>query len=262
MSTPIGEEVGTYIDVDQFVTGKSVDTCGFMAILLNHFARQKGQAYGTTVEVLQASQVTWYTNYDGPDVSTNHNGMTNAQLYKMIVGIGNHYQNLYPDGGVQKAKLVEEIKYWIGDGYPVLIAIAESTVYDVGLGGCPYKWNTTGLSHIITVTGVAKSGNFLVRDTANVGRQGPREYLADRLELYEATVFVPTWLPRPYSAFDMYPPTMKLPVAVPVPVPAKPTEPALTLQDVIDSLEAMDSSLQVFISNIKTRGAKSLHTPL
>lgn len=257
--TPLGEEVASYIDVDQFVTGKSVDTCGFIAVLLNHFARQIGQAYGTTVDVLQAMQAMWYSKFDGPDVASNHNGMTNGQLYQMIVDIGNHYQNLYPDGGVDKAKLATEIKYWIGDGYPVLVAVSESSVYDVGVGGTPYKWNTVGLSHIITITGTTKNGNFLVRDTANVGRSGPREYLADRLDFYEATVFVPTWMPRPYNAFEMYPPTMKMPIVAPVP---KPAEPALTLQDIITSLEAVDSSLQVFITNIKTRGAKNLLTPL
>jgi len=259
MATPIGEEVAVYIDVDQFVKNRSVDTCGFITVLLNHFARQKGQAYGTTVDVLQAMQAMWYGKFDGPDVPTNHNGMTNGQLFQTIVDVGNHYQNLYPLGGVQQKSLVNEIKYWVANEYPVIVAIAEATVFDVGAGGCPYNWNTVGLSHIITITGVSKAGNFLVRDTANVGRTGPREYVADRLDLYEATVFVPTWLPRPYSAYEMLEP--KPTVKMPVVSPPKPTEPALTLQDIITSLEDVDSSLQVFIANIKAR-AKNLTTPL
>lgn len=247
MSIPVGFEVATFIDVDQFIKDHSVDTCGFITVLLNHFAAPRGKPYPVTPAVLQSMQAIWYAKFDGPDTASNHNGMTNAQLYTMIVEIGNHYQNLYPDGGVSPANLKAGIKYWIGNGYPVIVAIEEESVTDVALGYNPYNWNTAGLSHIITVTGVAKSGNLLIRDTANVGRPGPREYDLAKLHIIEATVFVPEWLPRPYSAFEVAKPqpTQQVPVVAPVAIPT------LTMNDIATALSEIDSALQKVIAAIK-----------
>ncbi len=220
-----GQEVGEYIDFDQF--GLSQDTCGFASVILNHFASEHGTPYGASVGTLQTLQKLWYTRFDGADVASNHDGMTLAQLYKLIVDLGNHYQNLYPDGGVPLDKLKEELAFWIANGYPVIIAILEDSVFDVGLGGKPYSWNTSGLSHIITVTGIADNGNVLVRDTANVGRPGPREYDLDKLAFFEptgATVFVPHWQKRPYNAWFVDAPQPTQIVPIPAPVTPAPQE--------------------------------------
>ncbi len=248
MSIPIGEEVATYVDFDQFMSGRSQDTCGFATVILNHFAAQKGKPYGASTAMLQSMQAIWYSKFDGPDVATNHNGMKLSQLYTLIKDVGNHYQNLYPDGGVQAAQVKDGIKYWSSNGYPVIIAIEEESVTDVALGKCPYDWNTSGLSHIITVTGVAKSGNLLVRDTANVGRPGPREYDVAKLSIISATVFVPEWLPRPYSAFATDGPTLRVPIVAPVPVPVAP--PTSSIADIIAALEQIDSAILKIIAAI------------
>jgi len=195
---PVGQEVATYIDFDQFIPGQSVDTCGFAASVLNHYATEVGQPYSASVAQVAAVAAQYYTNYDGPDVPGNNNGMSLEQLGEMIVQLGNHFQNLYPLGGISDPK--GAFAGWIAAGYPVIIAITEDSVYDAGIGGKPYAWNTSGYNHIITVTGMATSGNILVRDTANVGRAGPREYDLSRLVIISATVFVPSWLPRPSGA--------------------------------------------------------------
>ena len=73
------------------------------------------------------------------------------------------------------------------------------------------------LTHIITATGVADGGmDFLVRDTANVGRPCPRTYAQEPLSIISATVFVPSWLPRPLSATK------------PAPLPEPPPSPPVT----------------------------------
>lgn len=225
---PIGEEIATYVDVDQFVTGLSQDTCGFITVILNHYATERGKPYGASQETLQAMQKIWYTKFDGPDVTSNHNGMTDPKLYQLVVDLGNHYQNLYPNGGVPLDKLKQEIPYWISNGYPVIVAIAESSVHDMEINGSPYDWNTNGLSHIITITGITKDGNVLVRDTANVDRAGPREYDLAKLELYEATVFVPHWLHQPFDAYNVDTPTQHVPSVPPTP---KETIHMISIQD-------------------------------
>ncbi len=192
---PIGQEVASYVDFDQFIDGQSVDTCGFAAVILNHFATEHGKPYGASQSALIAAMQKYYTAYDGADIASNQNGMSLDQLFRLIVELGNHYQNLYPVGGIADPKAA--FSGWIAAGYPVIIAISEDSVFDVALGGKPYAWNTTGYNHIITVSGMARSGNVLVRDTANVNRAGPREYDLSKLMIISATVFVPGWLARP-----------------------------------------------------------------
>ncbi len=247
MSIAIGEEVATYVDFDQFLSGRSQDTCGFATVILNHFAAERGKPYGASASTLQSMQAIWYSKFDGADVASNHNGMTLGQLYTLIKDVGNHYQNLFPDGGVQAQHVKDGINYWSSNGYPVIIAIEEASVFDMQFGACPYDWNTTGLSHIITVTGVTKSGNVLVRDTANVGRPGPREYDLAKLSILSATVFVPGWLPRPYSAFVVDAPTQHIPVPIVAPVAA----PTPTNADIITALEQIDGAILKIIAAIK-----------
>ena len=248
---PVGQEVATYIDLDQFVAGRSVDTCGFATVVLNHYAGERGKPYGAPVAVLQQMQALYYSRFDGPDTPANHDGMTNAQLYQLIKDIGNHYQNLYPDGGVPLAKVKGELAYWIAQGYPVICAITESSVYDVELKGGPYAWNTGGLSHIITVTGMTASGNLLVRDTANVGRPGPREYHISPLVIYEATVFVPAWKARPYNAFNADSThTTQVPIPKKPPAPTPPA-PDAALAGIIAGLESAESALAAAIAKLK-----------
>lgn len=193
-------EVANFIDVDQFVKGRSLTTCGFCATRSCFGATQPGKAITDTPAKIERDTDAWYTEYDGPDVTANHNGMSLWQLYRLIVEKGGHFQ--------ATSLAMSVILAWVRLGYPVILAVTESSVLDVRVGGSPYHWDTAGLDHIIVATGVAASGNPLVRDSANVGRPGPREYVGTKLQLLSATVFVPTWLPRPAGALPPLPPPL------------------------------------------------------
>lgn len=223
MTIPNGQEVAQYVDVDQFQPGHSVDKCGFYAVWQNAYAAHPGVTApdGTEAKEIAQKADSSYAAYDGADISSNTKGMTLGQLYQLIVQSGHHFQNLYPDGplayGVQLGSF---IRYWLALGYPIVVAIDEATVTDMDLKKNPYGWNPlpNQYSHIITITGMQSNGvDYLCRDTANVDdsgiRPGPRRYAMTPLKIQSATVFVPSWLARPYDA------THQLPVA-PAPVPA------------------------------------------
>ncbi len=202
-------EVATYIDVDQFEYGQSVNECGYFAVALNVRATQIGKPYNGTAEDVDRFADYYYGKFDGANNPQNPYGMTLAQLYAMIVESGWHYQNLYPDGGVPMQNIKDMILFWLRLGYPVLIAVLESSVLDRGIGRCPYAWDTYGLSHIITATGIDPNGvDILVRDTANIGRPGPRSYAMTELDIISATVFVPEWRSRPINAWTPAPPKL------------------------------------------------------
>jgi hypothetical protein len=131
-----------------------------------------------------------------------------------------HYQATATDIAV--------VRQWVRCGYPVIIGVAETSVFDLGLMKNPYtSWKPAG-NHVILVTGVTAAGNLLVRDSANCEnlydpgslRPGPRAYKAVGLVLVSATVIVPgvpNWLPRP--AGPAPPTTAPEPIIVSPPPP-------------------------------------------
>jgi hypothetical protein len=199
--TPSGE-IANFVDVDQFVKGRSLMTCGFCATRCCFGATQPGHPVTDTPAKIEQDTDAWYREYNGPDVTSNQNGMSLWQLYRLIVGKGGHFQ--------ATSLAMSVILAWVKLGYPVILAVHESSVVDLAVGGNPYHWDTTGLNHIIVATGQSARDNPLVRDSANVGRSGPREYDGARLQLLSATIFVPTWLPRPAGALPPLPPPVVL----------------------------------------------------
>lgn len=200
-----GKEVASYVDESQFQAGHSQMKCGYYAIWQNHFAGQPGKpAAGSGADIEREADKS-YVKYDGADVPSNPRGMSLPQLYALIKEIGNHYQNLWPDALSKIDK--DLIVAWIRAGYPVIVAVDEASIRDMSLQySNPYAWNPDPgqYSHIITITGVQPNGiDFLCRDTANIDehgvRPGPRRYARTQMELISATVFVPSWLPRPVS---------------------------------------------------------------
>ena len=192
-------EVGDFLDVDQFQPGHSAYECGYFSVATVKAMNQVGEPPTQSVGQMIVEAETWYADDHGGDNSAgNTAGMSLQQLYNLIVRVGLHYQACSLD--------LDEIRAWLGCGYPVIIAGAEVGMFDIGLGDeVPYSWKPTG-NHIITITGVHADGNVLVRDTANIGpggvRPGPRIYDASKLVLVSATVVVPPWLPTPPDGFD------------------------------------------------------------
>ncbi len=195
-------EVADFQDVDQFQPGKSEFECGFFAVAIVKAMNEVGKPPSQSVAAMISEAETWYAQYNGDNSEANTNGMSLQQLYDLIVQVGLHFQAIATD--------IELMRAWVRIGYPVIIAGAETGMYDIGLGDVvPYPWRPSG-NHIIVISGVTLNGNFLVRDPANSTdlfnpnslRPGPRIYDAGKLQLVSATVVVPPWLPRPPAGFD------------------------------------------------------------
>lgn len=214
LTTPSGE-IAHYIDDDQFGAGQSQDKCGPEAVAqFWHSTKPDVDNHYTSADIHnQASSL--YVHFIGPDVASDQNGTSNQALYNMLdfVGFKDRHLPLPLDHTV--------ISAWLKDGYAVIVGCAESSVHDIEVGGSPYGWNTSGLYHIFNLTGVDNEGNYLVRDTANVGRPGPRHYKTD-LALTSATLVAASWMPVPKSATPPTPapaPTPKPPTPTPTPQP-------------------------------------------
>ncbi len=176
-------EVADFLDVSQFVPGKSAFECVAYAASLIRYAGLPGK--GPTGTALQASNLAqyWYGREEGGNDAPNANGMSLDALYQMLAGMGLRFQ--------EYATNVEAVKSALAQGMPVILCGAETGMHDLALGGAvPYSWRPSG-NHAIVVSGIAADGNLLVHDTANVDahgvRPGPRVYDASRLQIVSAT---------------------------------------------------------------------------
>lgn len=216
MQTASGE-IAHYIDDDQFGAGQSVDKCGPEAVAqFWHSTRPDIDNHYTAAQIhSQASDL--YVHFIGPDDAADHGGTSNQTLYNMLdfVGFKDRHLALPLDPHV--------ISAWLKEGYAIIVGCAEESVYDIELGTSPYGWDTKGLYHIINLTGVDGNGNWLARDTANIGpdgvRPGPRHYKTN-LALTSATLVAASWMPVPQSAT---PPSQPAPAPAPAPAPKPPT---------------------------------------
>lgn len=198
------KEVATYADESQFEPGESAYECGFFQVAENKYAVKLGETLAPDVkEKIDVDADSWYVHCDGANVPSNKNGMSLWQLYYVLQLAGLHFQGMVP---FNANEVKDYIRAWVKLGYPVIIAVAESSVYDIGIGDkVPYPWKATG-SHIITVSGLLNE-NFLCRDTANIQsdgalRPGPRCYDAQKLQIISATAVVLPWLARPAPGFN------------------------------------------------------------
>jgi hypothetical protein len=204
-------EVCSVVDVSQFAEpGHSTDKCGFYSVSLLHHAAKPGVALHDTSDIVASWADDEYVKYDGADVSSNFNGMTMGILFNVLADAGLHYQVI---GSTELALNVDHltvasIRAWLALGYPVIVAVAENAVYDFDLAGSPYAWDTTGLFHVITITGIGDHNTLLCHDTASIApngvRPGPRKYNATSLQqgLISATAIVMPWLQRPPDGYD------------------------------------------------------------
>lgn len=203
-------EVANFAEADQFQPAKTQFACGYFSCAIARSMAKPGETPTLNIAQIIADAEKWYAQYDGSDAASNTNGMTETQEYELLGQIGLHYQAISPD--------INQVKQWVSVGYPVMVAITESSVHDLALDGAnPYPWNPSG-THIILITGV-KDNNVLARDSANVTslsnptslRPGPRLYDASRLQLVSATIVVPPWRPRPESATAIPTADMQIP---------------------------------------------------
>lgn len=188
-------EVAGFAEADQFPPGKSQFECGYFACMMARSMAQVGKPPTLNAQQITDQAETWYARDHGDNTSSNTDGMSVQEEYDLLVHLGLHYQSLPLD--------MNNIKAWLTVGYPVVVAIEETSVYDLDLGSNPYPWTPAG-NHVILLTGLS-GGNVLARDSANCQdlndptslRPGPRHYDASQLSLVSATIVVPPWMNRP-----------------------------------------------------------------
>lgn len=191
-------EVADFLDVNQFIPGRSAYECVTYVGGLMKYMGQPG--HGPSGTVLQASNLAqyWYGKEEGSNLASNQNGMSLNALYNMLQGMGLSYHIAPPT--------MAYVKAWLGVGYPVMLCGAETGMFDMALGDIvPYSWTPSG-NHCIVVSGVAPAGNLLVHDCASIAptgvRPGPRTYDASKMSLVSVTAIAVPWLPALPSDFD------------------------------------------------------------
>lgn len=192
-------EIVSIQQADQFQPGHSAYECGFFAVMMARSMAPVGQTPSLSAQQIVNQAETAYERYDGNNSASNESGMSLQQLYALLQEVGLHWQAIAMD--------TDTIRAWVHAGFSVIVAVAETSVHDLVLGDAvPYPWNPVG-NHIIVITGVDGSNNFLVRDSANITpagvlRSGPRTYDASKLCFVSATVVIPPWKARPDPTFD------------------------------------------------------------
>ena len=192
-------EIVSMQQADQFQPGHSAYECGFFGVMMAHSMAPVGQLPTLSPQQIVAQAEAAYARYDGSNSAANESGMSLQQLYDLLQEVGLHWQAVAMDA--------DTIRAWVHAGYPVIVAVAETSVHDLALGDAvPYPWNPVG-NHIIVITGVDAQQNYLVRDSANIDRNGalrpgPRTYDANTLQYVSATAVVPPWQSHPGPAFD------------------------------------------------------------
>lgn len=192
-------EIVSLQQADQFQPGHSAYECGFFGVMMARSIAPVGQNPTLSSQQIVNQAEDAYARYDGDNSASNQNGMSLQQLYNLLQEVDLHWQTVAMD--------TDTIRAWLHAGFPVIVAVAENSVYDLALGdSVPYPWNPVG-NHIIVLTGVDTNGNFMVRDSANITpasvlRSGPRFYDASKLCFVSATAVVPPWKARPAPNFD------------------------------------------------------------
>lgn len=192
-------EIVSIQQADQFQPGHSAYECGFFGVMMARSMAPVGQNPTLSPQQIVNQAEAAYVRYDGNNSAANESGMSLQQLYDLLQEVGLHWQAI--------ALNTNTIRAWVHAGYPAIVAVAETSVHDLALGATvPYPWNPVG-NHIIVITGVDGTNNFLTRDSANITsagalRPGPRTYDANKLCFVSATVVVPPWKARPDPTFD------------------------------------------------------------
>ncbi len=192
-------EIISIQQADQFQPGHSAYECGFFAVMMARSMAPVGQSPTLSPQQIVDQAEAAYARYDGNNLPANKAGMSLQQLYDLLQEVGLHWHAIAMDAGTIRAS--------VHAGFPVLVAVPETSVHDLALGGCvPYPWNPVG-NHIFVITGVDANQNFLVRDCANITpasmlRPGPRTYDANKLQYVSATAVVPSWQAHPNANID------------------------------------------------------------
>jgi hypothetical protein len=176
-------EIVSIQQADQFVAGHSAYECGFYAVSMCSSIAPLGKPPRLAPSQISNQAQQWYKDYNGDNSSANTDGMSLDQLYRLVKQAGLFYRPLpMTDGAIEAS---------INAGYPVIVAVAETSVFDMSLGRNPYPWTPSG-NHVIVVTGIRDPNSWEIRDSANIAapntlRPGPRQYDRHKLQYVSAT---------------------------------------------------------------------------
>lgn len=172
----MSQEFAVFQDVDQFVPGRTQFACGFFATREVWASVPIGQKPTHTPRDITALALADYAKADGSNGPANEEGMSLQALYDNLKALGLPYKEVPID-----SQAVSHIRGYLALKWPVVVALAESSVYDKALARCPYPWNPI-YNHIIALTGQGpQTFEVWARDSANVDsrwvlRSGPRLY--------------------------------------------------------------------------------------
>lgn len=207
-------EVAVYPPSYQLEAGETEDACGFFS---NALAKAMGKPPSTApsldTEGVDQLADKYYTAYNGANVSSNQNGMSIPQQEGMLKDLSIPFTHMAVSPTSDHNHDVALISAWVRLGYPVIVTIPESSVYDMDLGGGPYPWVNanpsawSGVTHIMTVTGIDTrpgfTGHLKYRDTVNPnGSDHAHTYSNDHIVFYRAIAINPPWLPQRADGFD------------------------------------------------------------
>lgn len=188
--TSTGEVAQFVSDVDQFVGGLSVEECVAYTDSLIWHSTQPGTPNSYTANDVSVMAQQYYATETGSD--TANVGLSVAQEEDILQRMGLNY--------VVLQNTIDAVKAMVERGLPVALCGAENGFYRVTSNGSeqvPYTWQPTG-NHCITVSGLAPSGNFYVRDTAalsdNTIPASQQEYDNSKMQIVSAIAVIPTWI--------------------------------------------------------------------
>ncbi len=116
-----------------------------------------------------------YTRFAGPDIPTNEQGLTKANVLKWFDEVGIGYIDLASLIGGDMEALLQEIEAQNKQGVPQLLTVAdESKLYDARTGAKLHNWVDVGLSHCFMRAGFSDSDGYgLYFEPAAPGFQQP-----------------------------------------------------------------------------------------
>jgi hypothetical protein len=212
-------EVADYFSVTQIELENGVlesqFECGPFAVAEQRYAGYPTHGPDVNYEDYDTWADNLYTKYDGPNASWDTQGTTVDGLHSMILDSGLHYQDIDAiSPNSTRSSDAQHVRAALAQGYPLIVTVVESSVFDMEIGGIPYNWvpPQSKATHIICLTGIAPDGeNYLTRDSINIEgdvagvntvRPGPRTYDCTKLDITFATVIWHNWLPMIPAGFD------------------------------------------------------------
>jgi hypothetical protein len=198
-------EVALYVSASQFEYGETQFACGPFSVAENHYAAPVGGRLSASPEDVDTFADTLYERYIGTNIASNLNGTDVPTIHKMLSDAGLGYQDLAISASSVHANDIALIKASLLQGYPVIGFVMEQSIFDIQLNKNPYGWNTQGLSHILTFTGIDPGGGLIARDTANVNgidvRPQPRIY-KDSFMIFAGLMIQLPWLTKIPAGYD------------------------------------------------------------